>query len=328
MTRARQQTHPQDDDLTGTQVETPHGSARVATDFNHRKPHEPPRRVRILLLENRRVAILPLPGSQRSQRTVEQMWRVLCALRDAGTRPVFPHTLECWEANGRVIGFTREHIPINDSMLTLLYPRLTVRDLLFYGLRLSVGLHCVHRIGWAVRDLKPSNIGHRYVGSHPVPVILDWDTAAPLGQTAQEECDDGRLTIVGSPGFITPEEVRGETLVPQTDQMLLALCLMSICVGQYGHVVPGEDTHVAFLRAAQVRYPYWDIVDAVLPEPVSALLRRAMQPESAKRFPDCLAFARALRETLGSLHESQLAESARVWPLRDHDYAALASPLV
>jgi serine/threonine protein kinase len=60
-----------------------------------------------------------------------------------------------------------------------------------------------HAHGVIHRDLKPANV---MVGAFGEVLVMDWGVAR---MTGQEEIDDG--TIVGTPGYMSPEQSRGET---------------------------------------------------------------------------------------------------------------------
>ncbi|WP_406289798.1 protein kinase domain-containing protein [Embleya sp. NBC_00896] len=90
-------------------------------------------------------------------------------------------------------------------------------DLARVGSAVADGLVSVHAVGVVHRDVKPSNI----LLSPDGPQIIDFGIAYADGA--------GTLTVtgtaVGSPGFLAPEQVRGQTVTPATDMFALGVTL-------------------------------------------------------------------------------------------------------
>ncbi|MGW9212532.1 protein kinase domain-containing protein [Embleya sp. NPDC055664] len=90
-------------------------------------------------------------------------------------------------------------------------------DLARIGSAVADGLVSVHAVGVVHRDVKPSNI----LLSPDGPQIIDFGIAYADGA--------GTLTVtgtaVGSPGFLAPEQVRGQTVTPATDIFALGVTL-------------------------------------------------------------------------------------------------------
>ncbi|MFD0069174.1 protein kinase, partial [Streptomyces sp. NPDC127574] len=77
---------------------------------------------------------------------------------------------------------------------------------------LAHALQDIHAAGLIHRDLKPSNVLVTIDG----PRVIDFGIARAL-----ETVTDGGLTrtgaLVGSPGFMAPEQVRGDRVTPACD---------------------------------------------------------------------------------------------------------------
>ncbi|MFC9969768.1 PQQ-binding-like beta-propeller repeat protein [Spirillospora sp. NPDC127200] len=92
------------------------------------------------------------------------------------------------------------------------------------GAALAEGLAAVHRAGVVHRDLKPGNVQLTPDG----PRVLDFGIARPA--------DSGAITrsgmMVGSPGYMSPEQAAGEDTGPAGDVFALGAVLVFTATGQ------------------------------------------------------------------------------------------------
>ncbi|NGO72363.1 serine/threonine-protein kinase [Streptomyces boncukensis] len=91
------------------------------------------------------------------------------------------------------------------------------------GAALAEGLVAVHEAGVVHRDLKPSNI----LLSPKGPRIIDFGIAWATGASTLTHVG----TAVGSPGFLSPEQVRGAAVTPATDVFALGATLAYAATG-------------------------------------------------------------------------------------------------
>ncbi|MEO3756492.1 serine/threonine-protein kinase [Streptomyces sp. B6B3] len=91
------------------------------------------------------------------------------------------------------------------------------------GAALAEGLVAVHEAGVVHRDLKPSNI----LLSPKGPRIIDFGIAWSTGASTLTNVG----TAVGSPGFLAPEQVRGQPVTPASDVFSLGATLAYAALG-------------------------------------------------------------------------------------------------
>ena len=98
---------------------------------------------------------------------------------------------------------------------------LRIEDALSYALDIADALEEAHRNGVIHRDIKPSNI---IVNERGLAVVLDFGLAKQVGYLASESEDTPTLlqvtsgmTIVGTVPYMSPEQLRGETLDARSD---------------------------------------------------------------------------------------------------------------
>ena len=90
---------------------------------------------------------------------------------------------------------------------------------------IAKALSCAHQNGVIHRDVKPSNIMFRYDGS---PVLTDFGVARTIGA---KTIYTAAGLIVGSPGYMSPEQATGESATIQSDLYGLGVVLYEMLVG-------------------------------------------------------------------------------------------------
>ncbi|WUS97477.1 MFS transporter [Streptomyces sp. NBC_00708] len=108
--------------------------------------------------------------------------------------------------------------------------------------RLALALAAVHGAGLIHRDLKPSNVLVTVDG----PMVIDFGIAR-----AMDNLTDGSLLtrtgmLIGSPGFMSPEQVRGLELTPASDVFCLGAVLVYAATGRllFGATDTGLNAHL------------------------------------------------------------------------------------
>jgi eukaryotic-like serine/threonine-protein kinase len=145
--------------------------------------------------------------------------------------------------------------------------------------RLLGALASAHRAGIVHRDIKPANVLFDERGE---PCLADFGVALSRDQTHG-------LTVagmvVGTPGFMAPEQARGEAVSPATDVFSLGATLLFAATGDgpYGQGDPG----LLMVRAASGKV---DRVPKALPGSLRKLLRAMLDPRPERR-PSAAALA-------------------------------------
>ncbi|MEV0446364.1 serine/threonine-protein kinase [Streptomyces sp. NPDC050600] len=131
----------------------------------------------------------------------------------------------------------------------------------------------VHAAGLVHRDLKPSNVLLTVDG----PKIIDFGIAR-----AVDTVTDGGLTstgaVVGSPGFMSPEQVRGEKLTPASDVFCLGSVLAYAATGRTPFGGADSGVHATMFRIAHDEPDLTDLA----PE-LSGLIRACLTKDAAGR---------------------------------------------
>jgi hypothetical protein len=158
--------------------------------------------------------------------------------------------------------------------------------------RLALALQEAHGRGVIHRDLKPANI---MITPRREPVIMDF------GLARQTSKDESRLTqhgaVLGTPGYMPPEQVRGEldAMGPACDIYSLGVILYEALTGR----LPFEGTSLAVLaKIITEAPPPPTTVRADLDPRLEQICLRAMAKEPAQRYASMAELATALAEYL------------------------------
>jgi hypothetical protein len=160
-----------------------------------------------------------------------------------------------------------------------------------------------HGRGVLHRDLKPANI---LVGELGETVVIDWGLAKIIDDVPDEileepdAADDPLKTragqVVGTPGFMAPEQLRGEPATRACDVYALGGTLYHVLAGEPPHASRSSDETIALALSGPPR-AIGDLVEGV-PGDLVTILERAMAYDAAQRYPDGAALAAELRRFL------------------------------
>ena len=154
--------------------------------------------------------------------------------------------------------------------------------------QVAMALHVAHRAGIVHRDLKPANI---MLDPHGQAVIMDF------GLARRDQSGDAPLTvmgdIMGTPAYMSPEQVRGETVGPAGDIYSLGATLYELLTGH----APFTGSHVtAVLSGVLTRVPMRPRDHrAELPAALCDLCMKTLEKLPENRFTSAEALAEALR---------------------------------
>jgi len=145
------------------------------------------------------------------------------------------------------------------------------------------GLQAVHGQGIVHRDVKPANILLRRDGS---VVLTDFGIA--------RHDSAGQLTasgaILGTPSYLSPEQVLGQPATPLSDIYSLGLTAYECLAGEKPFV--GDNPYAVALQRLQSAPR---TIGITLPAPVLLVVERALATDPAQRWPSAAALADAAR---------------------------------
>lgn len=165
-------------------------------------------------------------------------------------------------------------------------PTFTLAEAVAVLTAIATALDVAHAAGIVHRDLKPANI---FAAASPGGVtwkLLDFGVAKLLD-------GDATMTsggVVGTPGYMAPEQARGEPIDGRADIYALGILLYRLLTGRPA-VMPG-DVHAMLLEVVS-RTPPQPSDIAQVSAPVEAVLAIALAKVPADRFATAGEFAAA-----------------------------------
>jgi serine/threonine protein kinase len=145
---------------------------------------------------------------------------------------------------------------------------LPIRSVLALAAGLAEGLGAVHAQGMVHRDLKPSNVLLASDG----PRIIDFGISRALDATALTRTD----LVVGSPGFMSPEQAQGQEVGPASDIFSLGAVLTFAATGE-GPFGAGPATSLLY------RVVYDPPVTSRLPGQIRPLIEACLAKDPQRR---------------------------------------------
>ncbi|MGW2489350.1 protein kinase domain-containing protein [Streptomyces sp. NPDC001606] len=184
---------------------------------------------------------------------------------DADTEAAVP-----WVATGYVAGPSLQQVVGHE------HGALPERSVRVLAAGLAHALKDIHAAGIVHRDLKPSNVLVTLDG----PRVIDFGIARALEATAGggAEALTRAGALVGSPGFMAPEQVRGDRITPACDVFCLGSVLAYAATGTLPFGTADSGVPALMFRIAQEEPDL-----AGVPEGIADLVRDCLRKEPTAR---------------------------------------------
>jgi len=182
------------------------------------------------------------------------------------------------------------------------------------GAAIAEGLAAAHGAGIIHRDLKPDNI---FITSDGRMKILDFGLARDVEAAAPDETHSPTVSrytdpgaVMGTAGYMSPEQVRGEPADQRSDIFSLGSVLYEMASGRRAFARDtAAETMTAILREEP---PEVSGTDVILPPELEQTVRRCLEKRPESRFQSASDLAYNLRSL------SSASASSPVRPSRRH----------
>ncbi len=188
--------------------------------------------------------------------------------------------------------------------------RLNLREILQLGIEVAEALDAAHARGLVHRDIKPANLMLLpKIGAK----VLDFGLAKKFGTEEMSASGSSAAhtrtgMLLGTPQYMSPEQVLGRTLDPRTDIFSLGVVLYELAVGQrpfLGNTVGETINNIVNQPAAPL-----DLHDPVYSPSLDNIILKCLEKDPEKRYASAHELVTALRR-LKEDSDRVLAEPTR-----------------
>jgi Tol biopolymer transport system component len=234
----------------------------------------------------RDVAIKALPeqfarDSERLAR-FEREARLLASLNHPNVAAIYG----CTESDGTMLLVLElvEGQPLGEKLRAGPLP---VDDALSIAAQVASGLAAAHESGVVHRDLKPANVIVRPDGAVKVldfglaKLVQDQEESSSNTVTATQFTGEG--VIMGTVGYMSPEQARGQAVDRRTDVWSFGCLLYECLTGRRAYAGPTASDTLSAILASE---PDWNALPASTPREIRILLKHCLRKDREQRLRD------------------------------------------
>ncbi len=184
------------------------------------------------------------------------------------------------------------------------YPLAPMPDLLRFGAEIAAGLAAAHEAGIVHRDLKPDNV---LMTRDREMKVADFGLAKSGAPEQTVQTADG--VILGTPGYLAPEVLKGATAGPGADIYALGMMLFEMVAGRSPFA--SDDTGAIFREQLQGGFPPASRFRTGVPVNLDTLIQKCLEVEPEDRPASMEAIEKQLESILDKLSGEEDVNSTR-----------------
>ena len=153
------------------------------------------------------------------------------------------------------------------------------------------------------KDIKPSNI---IITKEGTPKILDFGIAALLDEGGESKDKD---VIMGTPSYMSPEQVKGESLDQRSDIYSLGVLLHQMLTGNPPYDTTTLTEHEIYKHVVEDNLPRMKTYYKYVSDKVQVVVDKATRKKADSRYQSCQEFKKALHS---AIYPSKISTGVKV----------------
>lgn len=168
--------------------------------------------------------------------------------------------------------------------------------------QIASALEVAHRNGVIHRDLKPANI---LLDEDKNCYLADFGIAKDLAHFTEFSKEE-EVGMMGSPDYISPEQIKMEPVSPQTDIYSFGLMVYKLLTGRKPFA--GSDLSTLISKHLMENLPHLSEVRPDLPADLNHVIQKATDKDPSKRFESAVELANQFKDALAKTGDTVLSE--------------------
>ena len=196
-----------------------------------------------------------------------------------------------------------------------------------YAIQIAEALESAHEAGIVHRDIKPANI---LISDRDQLKVVDFGLAKLAGEAAVTR--EG--TVIGTPAYMSPEQVNGEEVDGRSDIWALGAVIYEMLTGRRAFAAEHERAVLLSILSHDPTPP--ENVRPDLPAELARIIRRCLKRDAGKRYQSAAELLADLRRFRGEISPAEIITQSlpsaprvrRRWLLKHRVLPAAAAVLV